>query len=145
MATLTPTSTTVAAAGGTFAVTVSDFTGCTWTATSGASWITISSGASGSGNGTTQVNVAANTTTSSRTGTLSVNGHIVTVTQAGLTCSPSITPTTSSIAAGGGYFYCDDDSQHRVHVDGVEQRQLGHDCRRRVRFRQRHDTGERRG
>ena len=61
--------------------------GCAWTATSGASWLTISGGASGSGTGTTSYAVAANTSITPRTGTLTVAGHPISVTQAGLTCS----------------------------------------------------------
>ena len=49
-------------------------TGCGWTATSNDTWITISSGGSGTGNGTVNYTVAANTGTSSRTGTMTVAG-----------------------------------------------------------------------
>ena len=57
-------------------------TGCAWTATSNAPWITVTTGASGSGNGTVTYSVAANTGTTSRTGTLTVAGQTFTVTQA---------------------------------------------------------------
>jgi ABC-type histidine transport system ATPase subunit len=56
-------------------------TGCSWTAVSSASWITISSGASGSGNGTVLYTVAANTLRDPRTGTLTVGGQTLSVTQ----------------------------------------------------------------
>ena len=59
-------------------------TGCSWTATSNASWITITSGSSGSGNGTVHYSVSANPSSNARTGTLIIAGRIYTVTQIGL-------------------------------------------------------------
>ena len=49
--TLSAPSANIAAAGATGSVTVTAATGCGWTASSNAAWITISAGASGSGNG----------------------------------------------------------------------------------------------
>ena len=46
-------------------------------------WITVTSGSSGTGNGTVSYTVAANTSTTSRTGTLTIAGLTATVTQAG--------------------------------------------------------------
>lgn len=57
--------------------------GCAWTAASNASFITVTGGASGSGNGTVSYSVAANTGTASRNGTLTIAGQTFTVTQAG--------------------------------------------------------------
>jgi subtilisin-like proprotein convertase family protein len=48
-------------------------------------WITITSGASGSGNGTVGYNVAANPGANSRVGTITVGGQVHTVSQAGTT------------------------------------------------------------
>jgi uncharacterized membrane protein YdcZ (DUF606 family) len=53
---------------------------CAWTAVSNVPWITVTSGASGSTNGTTSFTVAANTG-EERTGTLTVAGQTVSVTQ----------------------------------------------------------------
>jgi sugar lactone lactonase YvrE len=55
--------------------------GCTWSATSNSSFLTIASGASGSGNGTVGYSVAANSTGSTRSGTLTIAGQTFTVTQ----------------------------------------------------------------
>jgi len=55
--------------------------GCTWTAKSNVTWMTITSGASGSGNGTVTYAVARNNTGASRTGTLTVAGYTVTITE----------------------------------------------------------------
>ncbi len=96
-----PTATTVSAAGGTgnVAVTASD-AACPWTATSNVAWITITSGATGTGNGTVGYSVAANTGPE-RTGTATIAGQTFTVTQAN-GCTYSINPTSANIAAGGG-------------------------------------------
>lgn len=80
---INPSSASFAAAGGTASVTVTAGTGCNWTAVSNNSFITITSGSSGSGNGTVNYSVANNTGTTSRTGTMTIAGLTVTVTQAG--------------------------------------------------------------
>jgi Bacterial Ig domain len=54
---------------------------CDWNAVSNSSFITIDSGASGNGNGTVNFTVAQNTTGAARTGTLTVAGRTVTITQ----------------------------------------------------------------
>ena len=56
---------------------------CSWQAISFSPWITIDNGGSGSGNGFLIYSVGVNTG-AMRTGTLTVNGSIVTVAQAGL-------------------------------------------------------------
>jgi FG-GAP-like repeat/Putative binding domain, N-terminal len=66
---------------GTAAVTAPG--GCVWTASSDVSWLTITSGATGSGNGSVGFTVAANATIGSRTATVTVAGQPVHVTQAG--------------------------------------------------------------
>ncbi len=56
---------------------------CNWAATSNAAFITVSSGASGTGNGTVSYAVAENTSATVRTGHLSIGGQTFTVRQAG--------------------------------------------------------------
>ena len=101
---VTPTSQQFASSGGTGTINVSAQSGCSWTSSSGASWITLTSSGSGSGNGTVSYSVAANPTGSSRNGTLNVAGKVVTITQEGTTasCTYSVSPTSQSVAAGGG-------------------------------------------
>jgi len=67
--------------GGTGTINVNATGGCFWSASSDVSWITITSGSSGSGNGTTGYSVSANTGRRSRTGTLTVGGQTFTVSQ----------------------------------------------------------------
>jgi hypothetical protein len=81
---ISPTSASYAAAGGTGSVSVTAPAGCNWTAAvTTATFITITSGSSGSGNGTVTYSVAPNTATTSRTGALTIAGITFTVTQAG--------------------------------------------------------------
>src|SRR5262249_53528772 len=69
---------------------------CTWTATSNApTWLTVTAGSSGIGNGTVGYAVAANLTTTPRTGTLTIAGTSFEVAQSGaVTCTYVITPAT---------------------------------------------------
>ena len=58
--------------------------GCRWTAASDVSWTTISSGASGSGDGTVTYSVAVNPSSSLRTGTLLIGRQAFAVAQHGV-------------------------------------------------------------
>jgi Putative binding domain, N-terminal/Viral BACON domain len=99
---VTPTSRSVAAGGGNSTFSVATTAGCTWSAVSQTSWIAVTSGSSGSGNGTVGFSVAANTGPA-RSGTILIAGETVSVTQpSGTTCAYTITPTSRSIAVGGG-------------------------------------------
>ncbi len=74
-------------------VTVTTDSGCAWTATSQAPWITVTDGRAGSGNGTVRLHVEPNNTGSPRNGTVTIAGQTFSVRQEGLTCSYSIAPT----------------------------------------------------
>ena len=100
--TLNSTSQSVGSGATTGSVGVTAGSGCTWSAVSNAGWITLSGATSGNGNGTVPYNVAANGSTSARSGTLTVAGQTFTVNQAALSCSYSVSPTSQSVAAGGG-------------------------------------------
>ena len=97
---LSANSTNVAAGGGTGSVNVQTSGGCSWTASSGATWITITNGASGAGNGPVQFTVAANSGPA-RNGTLTIAGQTFTVNQAG-NCAFSIAPPQQPVSASGG-------------------------------------------
>ncbi len=66
-------------------VTVTAPSGCAWTATSGVSWVAITSGGSGTGSGTVAYAVQANSG-EGRTGTLTVAGRAFAIEQAVLAC-----------------------------------------------------------
>jgi hypothetical protein len=72
------------AAGGSETINVTADTNCSWTAVSNASWITITSGSSGTGNGSVEYSVAPSRKKKTRTGTITVAGHLFTVKQDGL-------------------------------------------------------------
>jgi hypothetical protein len=99
---LNPTSSIYAAAGGSGSMDVSTSTDCLWTASSNVGWITITSGGSGSGNGTVSYTVDPNTAAGSRTGTITAAGMVFTVTQAGATCAYSLSPTSGDFTSTGG-------------------------------------------
>jgi hypothetical protein len=100
--TLSAPSASFAASGGSGGVGVTTASGCSWTASSGASWVTLTAGASGSGNGTVSYSVAANTATSSRSGTMTVAGQTFTVSQSGASCSYALSATSASFTSSGG-------------------------------------------
>ncbi len=96
-----PTSASAPAGGGGASVSVTAGAGCGWTAVSNDGWITVNAGSeSGTGNGTVNYTVAANTGPS-RSGTITIGGQTFTVNQ-GSGCSWGIDPTSASAAAGGG-------------------------------------------
>ena len=76
--------------------------GCPWTAASGVSWITITSGSGGTGNGTVNYSVAANATSTARIGTMTIAGLTFTVTQSGTSCGYSVSPVSASASASAG-------------------------------------------
>jgi uncharacterized protein (TIGR03437 family) len=92
---LSPTSRLFDAGAQTGSFNVTAGPGCTWMATSNAAWVTISSGASGAGNGMVAFGLDANTGAATRTGAITVGGQVFTITQAGAggACLPApITP-----------------------------------------------------
>ena len=78
---LSPTSQSFDTLGGTGSVTVTAPGGCAWTAASNAAWLTITSGADGSGHGAVNYSAASNLTHAARNGTLTIAGKTFTLTQ----------------------------------------------------------------
>ena len=107
---ISPLNANFSASGGTGSVSITTEPGCTWTASSVASWLTITSGKSGKGSGTIDYSVSANTTTDARTTSSTFAKKVFTVTQSGaaahtITASAglggAITPSgTVSVAHG---------------------------------------------
>ncbi len=97
--TLVPSTFTFTAGGGAGAVAVTSLSGeCSWVAQSNADWIAIGSGQSYTGNGTVSFTATPNTGPA-RTGTLTISGQTVTVTQAQATppadeCAILVDPQT---------------------------------------------------
>ncbi|HEV8483244.1 MAG TPA: BACON domain-containing carbohydrate-binding protein [Blastocatellia bacterium] len=98
-----PTSQTFTATGGTGSVGVTAPTGCLWMAVSNDGFITVTSGASGNGNGTVNYSVAAKGDVGSRMGTITIAGNTFTVTQSGVDCLTfTIMPTSQNFPIAGG-------------------------------------------
>ncbi len=102
--TLSASSMNLTSAAGTGSVNVSSGSSCAWTAASNVSWITVTSGSSGSGNGTVGYSVAANSVTSPRTGTLTIAGQTYTVTQdaAAATCTYTLSASSMNFTSAAG-------------------------------------------
>jgi hypothetical protein len=100
---IAPTSQSVSAAANTATVTVTTTAACTWTAASGVPWITVTSGAAGTGSGSVGMSIAANSG-AARAGTATIAGQTFTVNQAAFVapCTYAIDPTSQSVAAIGG-------------------------------------------
>lgn len=98
---LSPTSLSAQATGGTFSVRVAAPVGCSWQA-SASGWLAVAP-TSGIGDGTVTVTVAANTTTSQRSASVTIANRSVPVTQSGQApCAFSVNQTQQSFAAAGG-------------------------------------------
>lgn len=100
---INPTSQNFIGSGGTGSVNVLTANGCAWTATSNASWITVTSGVSGAGNGQVNYSVAANSTANQRTGTVTIAGQVFTVTQAGQVQTARTLRIVSADGVQGGF------------------------------------------
>lgn len=101
--TVTPTTRAISAQGGTGTIDVTAGADCGWTAASNAAWITVNSGTPGKGNGTVNYTVAPNIVNAARTGTLTVAGQTVTITQAeGAGCTFALEPAERTVPAQGG-------------------------------------------
>jgi hypothetical protein len=100
---ISPSSSNFTAASGTGTVAVTAGNGCGWTAVANAPWIHVTSGASGSGNGSVGYRVDSNNSSASRSGTMTIAGKTFTVTQSRTaSCTFTITPKRASYGNGGG-------------------------------------------
>ena len=95
--------TTFGPEGGTGSAGVTTASTCTWTAVSNAGFVTVSSGASGTGNGTVQFAVAANTG-GDRTATLTVAGTAIAIAQRAAVTVPATLSAPSAKSPIGGQF-----------------------------------------
>lgn len=69
---------------------------CAWVATNQYDWITITSGQSGTGNGTVEIEVAFNTSSSARAGSVNVAGQEVSIVQAATNCDYTLSAQSES-------------------------------------------------
>ncbi len=89
------------AAGGMGSIPVTATGGCTWTVTGNPNWVTINSGAAGTGNGAVNFTVAANSGSSARQTALTVAGQSFTILQGGANGSCAVTPIAMNQSVSG--------------------------------------------
>jgi Viral BACON domain/Putative binding domain, N-terminal len=104
--TLDPTTRTFPSDGGSGSISVAaSAASCAWTTETDASWVTIVSGATGTGSGTVRYTVAGNPSVDVRTASLAVGGQVHGITQEGRppsVCTYTITPSSGSAPSDGG-------------------------------------------
>jgi hypothetical protein len=96
----------VSPVGGVLTLVVTAGTGCFWSASTQAGWISANSVGANSGAGAVVYSLAANCSTNSRTGTIEVAGQVFTVTQmpgAGCALTNGSHPSPASENRGGGF------------------------------------------
>jgi all-beta uncharacterized protein/BACON domain-containing protein len=101
---ISPTSAMVGSDATTGSIQITAGAGCAWTASENSSWLTIASGASGSGNGRVEYRVSANGG-AARSDTITAAGKTFSISQAAApppACIFSISPTTQGFADAGG-------------------------------------------
>jgi trimeric autotransporter adhesin len=105
---IAPVSFAAPAAASTTSVDVTTQSGCAWTAVSQASWITVTAGGAGTGNGRVELAIAANTG-AARSSTVTIAGRSYTVNQAAVSapCTYTIAPTSVSPPRDGGSTFVD--------------------------------------
>ncbi|MEJ7605749.1 MAG: SBBP repeat-containing protein [Bryobacteraceae bacterium] len=103
--TLSQSSVSLAAAAASRSITLTTQAGCSWTAYPQEAyiqqWSTISSTTYGTGSTTITYAIAANPSAVARTATLAIAGKTVTLTQAGIACSYSLSPGSASAGMQG--------------------------------------------
>jgi hypothetical protein len=104
---ISPTSQSFTASGGTGIINVTTTLSCPWTASTNSGswdWIAITSGWSGTGSGPVNYMVLPNYTGTSRSGYLTIAGQTFTITQQAQqgACSYSISPTSNTLGPGAG-------------------------------------------
>ncbi len=100
-AVLGPANPTVGSAAGSATVTVTAAAGCGWAVLSNDSWLTVTSAASGTGNGTVRYDFTGNSAVTARIGTISIGRQAYNVTQLSTNSGPtatSVSPSASSSA-----------------------------------------------
>jgi len=97
---VSPTSLTLGANSGPASIAVTSGTGCAWTSSSQVPWMTVTSGASGTGNSSAVFSVTGNTGPQ-RSGTVTVADRTISVTQSS-GCTFTISPMSQTFGVSGG-------------------------------------------
>ncbi|HEX3228651.1 MAG TPA: BACON domain-containing carbohydrate-binding protein, partial [Pyrinomonadaceae bacterium] len=119
--TLNPTSASVGPSSNTGSFSVTTQTGCTWSAVSSDTWLTVTSNANGTGNGTVNYSYAQNPNSTQRSATITLGGQAFTVTQAGasgITISDAQKDGKHFVVTGSGFVA----GESTLFVNGEEKR-----------------------
>ena len=138
--TLSADTQSVDAAASTGTVDVTTASTCAWTATSTVTWLTITSECIRFGQRHSDFSVAANPTTTSRSGTLTIGGKTFTVTQdaAVTSCSYSLSPSSQSFLSHGKLGHGPRDRGCRLQLDGDHDDSMDRNSFRPGRYRDGH-------
>jgi photosystem II stability/assembly factor-like uncharacterized protein len=90
--------------GATGVLSITTAGGCAWTAVSNAAWINVTSSGSGSGNGAVGYTIAANTSTNSRSGTVTIAGQVFSITQGGANLKKTVFDLESDARTDLGFY-----------------------------------------
>ena len=90
---ISPTNRVHGFAAATNSVSVTTSNGCAWTVANNNSWITITSGTNGAGDGSLTYTILANPSRLERTGLVMIADKVLTLVQRGFSCTYSISPT----------------------------------------------------
>jgi hypothetical protein len=93
---------TLPASGGAGAISVKTERECQWTAQPDVSWLAVTAGASGQGDGTVQFNATANADPVARIGGIMLNGLRAQLTQAAADCRYQLGQSSASLPQTGG-------------------------------------------
>jgi uncharacterized protein (TIGR03437 family) len=118
-AALNASATSFSASAGAGVVTVTAPASCSWTVSNSSSWITIASPLSGSGNGTVQFSLSANSGGLDRSGYITIQRQSVTIQQTGAVVSISMTPASGQ-GTSATFMFRVSDTNGFADVTGVE-------------------------
>jgi hypothetical protein len=87
--------------GGSVSFSVSAPSGCAWTSSADVGWINSSGDGSGSGSGTVTFAVSRNPSPAGRSGSVTIAGQTASVTQPGIECTYSVSPSSTNVERAG--------------------------------------------
>jgi hypothetical protein len=99
---VTPPNRSVGVAGGAVSFSVVAPAGCAWSSSPNEGWIEIADSGAGTGSGSVTFVVGNNPSSASRSGSVTIAGHSASVSQPGIACSFTVSPTSRTVERTGG-------------------------------------------
>ena len=100
--TATPPNRSVGVGGGSVSFSVAAPPGCAWSSSTSEGWIGMAGSGAGIGSGSVTFVVGNNPSSASRSGSITIAGHSVSVNQSGIACSFTVSPTSRTVERTGG-------------------------------------------